>query len=98
MLRLAHGLLDHADFLRQSPDADAAAAAISEACDIGDRLRCQPLLDTGSHDRGYGQIARSQASMVQRGNKWAAGNTPGERAGPSVSKENHALRSSPHVR
>jgi class 3 adenylate cyclase len=42
---LAHGLLDHAQFLLGQGDADAAALAIEEARHIGDRLRCQPLLD-----------------------------------------------------
>jgi hypothetical protein len=41
---LAHGLLDHADYLSDT-NADAAAAAIAEACDIAARLRCQTLLD-----------------------------------------------------
>jgi class 3 adenylate cyclase/tetratricopeptide (TPR) repeat protein len=57
---LAHGLLDHAEFLLRSGDAGsdadlasgaaaadlaAAASAIAEARDIASRLRCQPLLD-----------------------------------------------------
>jgi AAA ATPase domain/Adenylate and Guanylate cyclase catalytic domain len=48
---LAHGLLDHAEFLLHSGDAGsdadlaAAASAIAEARDIAGRLRCQPLLD-----------------------------------------------------
>jgi class 3 adenylate cyclase len=46
---LAHGLLDHAaHLLRTDEDEDeaaAAAAAIGEAAGIGERLRCQPLLD-----------------------------------------------------
>ena len=42
---LAHGLLDHAEYLTQLTDTDAAALAIGEARDIGGRLRCQPLLD-----------------------------------------------------
>ena len=41
---LAHGLLDQAGYLIGRGDA-AAAAAASEARDIGQRLRCQPLLD-----------------------------------------------------
>ena len=39
---LAHGLLDHAEYLIRLGDADAAEAAISEARDIASRLRCQP--------------------------------------------------------
>jgi hypothetical protein len=31
-------------------DADAAALAVEEARDVGDRLRCQPLLDRASSD------------------------------------------------
>ena len=51
---LAHGLLDHAQYLAAAGDsgsvgdagaAAAAAAAIAEARDIAGRLRCQPLLD-----------------------------------------------------
>ena len=42
---LAHGLLDHAEYLNRHGDADAAAEATAEARDIARRLRCQPLLD-----------------------------------------------------
>jgi class 3 adenylate cyclase/tetratricopeptide (TPR) repeat protein len=42
---LAHGLLDHAEYLTRLGDAQAADDAISEARDIAERLRCQPLLD-----------------------------------------------------
>jgi AAA ATPase domain len=42
---LAHGLLDHAQYLTRLPDAEAAGAAIGEARAIAGRLRCQPLLD-----------------------------------------------------
>jgi tetratricopeptide (TPR) repeat protein len=42
---LAHGLLDHAQYLLRHDDAEAAALAIEEARDIAARLRCQPLLD-----------------------------------------------------
>jgi class 3 adenylate cyclase/predicted ATPase len=41
---LAHGLLDHAEYL-SGTDTDAARAAISEARGIAEKLRCQPLLD-----------------------------------------------------
>jgi hypothetical protein len=48
---LAHGLLDHAEYLAQVGDTDASALAIAEARSIGDRLRCQPLLDRAdAHD------------------------------------------------
>jgi class 3 adenylate cyclase len=46
---LAHGLLDHAQFLLGRGDAAAAALAVGEARDIGDRLRCQPLLDRAAN-------------------------------------------------
>jgi tetratricopeptide (TPR) repeat protein len=42
---LAHGLLDHAEYLARLADTEAAEAAIAEARDIAGRLRCQPLLD-----------------------------------------------------
>jgi class 3 adenylate cyclase/predicted ATPase len=45
LYRLAHGLLDHAQYLLRLGDAGVAAPAINEARDIGRRLRCQPLLD-----------------------------------------------------
>jgi hypothetical protein len=46
---LAHGLLDQAQYLIGLHDADAAALALSEACAIAARLRCQPLLDRAAH-------------------------------------------------
>jgi tetratricopeptide (TPR) repeat protein len=46
---LAHGLLDHAQFLLRLHDAQAAEAAIDEARDIARNLRCQPLLDRAAH-------------------------------------------------
>jgi class 3 adenylate cyclase/tetratricopeptide (TPR) repeat protein len=49
---LAHGLLDHAEYLLSHGDAGAealavgtAALAVGEAREIAGRLRCQPLLD-----------------------------------------------------
>jgi len=42
---LAHGLLDHAEYLRRIGDEDAAVAAIDEARGIAEQLRCQPMLD-----------------------------------------------------
>jgi tetratricopeptide (TPR) repeat protein len=42
---LAHGLLDHAEYLARRGDTDAATAAADEARAIARRLRCQPLLD-----------------------------------------------------
>jgi class 3 adenylate cyclase/tetratricopeptide (TPR) repeat protein len=46
---LAHGLLDHAQFLMRLHDAQAAEAAIGEARDIARKLRCQSLLDRAAH-------------------------------------------------
>ena len=42
---LAHGLLDYAGYLTRLGNAEAATAAIAEARDIADNLRCQPLRD-----------------------------------------------------
>ena len=42
---LAHGLLDHAEYLARTGDAGAVAAAVGEARGIAARLCCQPLLD-----------------------------------------------------
>jgi len=42
---LAHGLLDHAQHLLRTGDAEAAEAAIGEARSIAGRLGSQPLLD-----------------------------------------------------
>jgi class 3 adenylate cyclase/predicted ATPase len=42
---LAHGLLDYAEHIMRLGNADSAEAAVSEACSIAQRLRCQPLLD-----------------------------------------------------
>ena len=46
---LAHGLLDHAQYLTRLHDAEAAEAAIGEARDIARNLRCQPLLDRAAN-------------------------------------------------
>ncbi len=42
---LAYGLLDQAEHLSRHDEPDAAALAIDEGRAIGERLRCQPLLD-----------------------------------------------------
>ncbi len=42
---LAHGLLDHADYLGEAGDTEAAAQAVDEAHGIAERLGCQPMLD-----------------------------------------------------
>ena len=49
LYHLAHGLLDHAEYITPLGDASAAAAALDEARDIGHRLRCQPLLGRAAH-------------------------------------------------
>jgi tetratricopeptide (TPR) repeat protein len=48
---LAHGLLDDAQHLDQLGDHEAAETAITEARDIAERLRCQPLLDRAGPTR-----------------------------------------------
>jgi class 3 adenylate cyclase/tetratricopeptide (TPR) repeat protein len=54
---LAHGLLDHAQYLLRHDEGDAAAQAIEEARAIGRRLGCQPLLDRAdATDRTQHQI------------------------------------------
>jgi len=42
---LAHGLLDHAEYLTRLGDTEATGTAVGEARDIAARLRCRPLLD-----------------------------------------------------
>ena len=42
---LAQGLLDHAEYQLQHPDAGAPGRAVAEARLIAGRLRCQPLAD-----------------------------------------------------
>jgi class 3 adenylate cyclase len=42
---LANGLLDYAQYLMNTDDAEGGAAAVEEARGIAGRLRCQPLLD-----------------------------------------------------
>ncbi|MDQ1614195.1 MAG: hypothetical protein QOJ60_134, partial [Actinomycetota bacterium] len=41
---LAHGLLDHAEYLIGAGDEAAAGVAVAEAREIGERLGCPPLL------------------------------------------------------
>ena len=51
---LAHGLLDHAEYLAGHGDTAAAALAAGEAREIARRLRCQPVLDrAGALDTGW---------------------------------------------
>jgi len=54
---LAHGLLDHAQYLVHTGEAETAAAAVEEARGIASRLRCQPLLHRAAH------IASAQSSV-----------------------------------
>jgi tetratricopeptide (TPR) repeat protein len=46
---LAHGLLDHAAYLLEQGDDAAAAVAVAEAREIGERLGCRPVLDRADH-------------------------------------------------
>jgi hypothetical protein len=77
---LAHGLLDHAEYLLAALDVAAAAsvaaatsvagavetatAAIDEARDIAGRLRCQPLLD-----RADALISSASATLTSQGSQ-----------------------------
>jgi hypothetical protein len=56
---LAHGLLDHAEYLTRLHDSEAAEGAIAEACDIAGRLRCQPLLDRAAAQTSAERSARA---------------------------------------
>ncbi len=56
---LAHGLLDHAEYLTRLHDPEAAEAAIAEARDIAGRLRCQPLLDRAAAQTSAERSARA---------------------------------------
>ena len=60
---LAHGLLDHAEYLLGHEDAEAAALAVEEARDIAARLRCQPLLDRAADLDPADQKTPSAAPM-----------------------------------
>jgi hypothetical protein len=42
---LAHGLLDHAEFLIGAGDEVAAEVAVAEATEVGERLGCPPLVE-----------------------------------------------------
>jgi class 3 adenylate cyclase/predicted ATPase len=46
---LAHGLLDHAEYLSRHGHPDAATLAVDEARAIASHLRCQPLLDRAAN-------------------------------------------------
>jgi class 3 adenylate cyclase/tetratricopeptide (TPR) repeat protein len=56
---LAHGLLDHAEYLTRHGDADAATLAVDEARAIARRLRCQPLLDRADAIEGAAPKVRA---------------------------------------
>jgi len=60
---LAHGLLDHAEYLLGHEDAEAATLAVEEARDIAARLRCQPLLDRAADLDPTGQKTPSATPM-----------------------------------
>jgi predicted ATPase len=58
---LAHGLLDHARHLSRVGDTEGAEAATSEARDIAEQLRCQPLLARAAK---LSPAARARASSA----------------------------------
>jgi hypothetical protein len=60
---LAHGLLDHAGHLARLGDAAAAALAIGEARDIGQRLGCQPLLERAADMAPAERIERTLGAI-----------------------------------
>jgi class 3 adenylate cyclase len=67
---LAHGLLDHAEYLTRLHDAEAAEAAFAEARAIAGRLRCQPLLDRAADlTPGPGEVITPSAASAT-GLRW----------------------------
>jgi hypothetical protein len=61
---LAHGLLDYAQYLTRTRDAEGAAAAIKEARAIAGRLRCQPLLDRAADIAPAKSAVQDQVAAV----------------------------------
>jgi len=61
---LAHGLLDYAQYLTRTRDAEGAAAAIKEARAIAGRLRCQPLLDRAADIAPAKSVVQDQVAAV----------------------------------
>ena len=54
---LAQGLLDHAEYLTAHGDSPGAAAAVDEARQLGERLRCRPIVDRADALRGLARRA-----------------------------------------
>jgi len=61
---LAHGLLDYAQYLTRTRDAEGASAAIKEARAIAGRLRCQPLLDRAADIAPAKSAVQDQVAAV----------------------------------
>jgi class 3 adenylate cyclase/tetratricopeptide (TPR) repeat protein len=61
---LAHGLIDHAEFLTRTSDLAGAGMALDEAGDIAQRLGCEPLRDRMA--QLHGVSVRSEASIIAR--------------------------------
>jgi hypothetical protein len=61
---LALGLLDHADFLAGRGDHAAASAAVSEATEIGARLRCPPIVDRAAQFAPLADRSASQPAVA----------------------------------
>jgi tetratricopeptide (TPR) repeat protein len=53
---LAHGLLDHAEYLIRIGEEGAAASCVDEARTVGSRLACQPLLDRADSIDRVGKV------------------------------------------
>jgi hypothetical protein len=59
---LAHGLLDHAQYLTRLGEAEAAGKAITEARIIAEQLHCQPLVDRATRLTREGPGSRPKAA------------------------------------
>jgi hypothetical protein len=83
---LGHGLLDYAQYLTRTRDAEGAAAAIKEARAIAGRLRCQPLLDRAANIAPAKSAVQDQVAAVPDLEEptGPAGVTPA--AGPDTSR------------
>jgi tetratricopeptide (TPR) repeat protein len=56
---LAHGLLDHAEYLMGQHDQDGAADAVGEAREIASQLGCQPLAERAARVAAMSSPARA---------------------------------------
>jgi class 3 adenylate cyclase/tetratricopeptide (TPR) repeat protein len=61
---LAHGLLDHAQYLLRLGNTEAAEAPASEARDIAGRLRCQPLFGRAADLAREGPTSTPKAALT----------------------------------